>query len=73
MSSIEVAGSGDQVGLQPPRYKAAPVPEDLQTVMVALNSSRHSEYALNWSLEHFFREGGIKKQKIVLYTVSLLY
>lgn len=47
---------------------SATQPVPLKTILVAISDSKHSEYALNWSISHIFKNTNCS-QKIILFSV----
>jgi nucleotide-binding universal stress UspA family protein len=44
-------------------------PTHLNTILIAVSDSKHSEYAFNWVLNNVLREENIAKTKVVLLTM----
>jgi nucleotide-binding universal stress UspA family protein len=45
-----------------------PVNLNLQTIMLAIDDSKESEYAVRWAARHFIKLRDIENQKVILYT-----
>jgi hypothetical protein len=47
-----------------------PAPIHLNTILIAVSDSKHSEYAFNWVLNNVLREETIAKTKVLLLTMQ---
>jgi nucleotide-binding universal stress UspA family protein len=45
-----------------------PIALNLQTIMLAIDDSKESEYAVSWAAKHFIKLRDIENQKLILYT-----
>jgi nucleotide-binding universal stress UspA family protein len=46
----------------------APVNLNLQNIMIAIDDSKESEYAVKWAAKHFIKLRDIENQKVILFT-----
>lgn len=58
---------GTQITL--PQNAPTPVKENIENVLIAISDSKHSEFAFNWVMKHFFKsETSLPNKKIILFT-----
>jgi nucleotide-binding universal stress UspA family protein len=42
--------------------------QNLQTIMIAIDQSKESDYAVRWSAKHFIKLKDVQNQKVILFT-----